>query len=91
MTVAPSSHGTKSNSPKRGRTGGPAHARARLGAPEVIDATRRGDPSACGREAVHHQWTLMCLELWARTFVDRPRAELGAPLPALEWSGVRVS
>ena len=58
---------------------------------DVIDATLRGDPFACGREAVHHQWTLMCLELWARTFVDRPRAELGAPLPALEWSGVRVS
>ena len=50
---------------------------------EVIDATRRGDPTVCGRDAAHHQWTLMCLELWARTYVDRPREELGTPLAPL--------
>lgn len=55
---------------------------------EVIDATRRGDPSACGRDAAHHQWTLMCLELWARTYVDRPREALGEPLAALGASVV---
>jgi asparagine synthase (glutamine-hydrolysing) len=27
-------------------------------------------------------WTLVCLELWAQTFVDRPREALDRPLPA---------
>ena len=50
---------------------------------EVIDATRRGDVSVCGRDAVHLQWTLICLELWARTYVDRARGELGEPVGPL--------
>mgnify|MGYP001768433778 CR=1 FL=1 len=27
-------------------------------------------------------WALVCLELWAQTYVDRPRGDLAAPLPA---------
>jgi hypothetical protein len=30
----------------------------------------------------------MCLELWARTYVDRPREALGEPLAALGASVV---
>ncbi len=29
---------------------------------------------------VFRQWSLLCLELWARTYVDRPRAEFGSPI-----------
>jgi asparagine synthase (glutamine-hydrolysing) len=29
---------------------------------------------------VFRQWSLLCLELWARTYVDRPREELASPI-----------
>ncbi|HEV2104386.1 MAG TPA: asparagine synthase (glutamine-hydrolyzing) [Candidatus Eisenbacteria bacterium] len=35
---------------------------------------------ADGAADLHAQWTLLCLELWARTYLDRPREALVAPL-----------
>jgi asparagine synthase (glutamine-hydrolysing) len=34
-------------------------------------------------------WALVCLELWAQTFVDRPRETLGGPMPGTEVTSSR--
>jgi asparagine synthase (glutamine-hydrolysing) len=37
-------------------------------------------PGAPGPHRVRRLWALVCLELWAQTYVDRPRADLATPL-----------
>jgi asparagine synthase (glutamine-hydrolysing) len=56
---------------------GPTRARGWL-APEAVERLLSGGDL---REEVRAKrvFTLVCLELWARAFVDRPRAELAAP------------
>ena len=43
-------------------------------APAVLE--RHAGPQQ-GGSGVYRQWALLCLELWARTYVDRPREALG--------------
>jgi asparagine synthase (glutamine-hydrolysing) len=42
--------------------------------------TRPGSP---GPHRTRRLWALVCLELWAQTYVDRPRGDLAAPLPVV--------
>jgi asparagine synthase (glutamine-hydrolysing) len=36
-------------------------------------------------------WSLVCLELWAQTYLDRPGERIGEPLPALVSTGVTAA
>ena len=46
-------------------------------APAVLERHAGAQEDGAG---TYRQWALVCLELWARTYVDRPRGELGTPL-----------
>ncbi len=45
-----------------------------------------GDSGSRDERRTRQTWVLVCLELWARTYLDRPREELGAPLASLRPS-----
>jgi hypothetical protein len=36
-------------------------------------------------------WALVCLELWAQTYLDRPGDRIGEPLPAPVGGGASVA
>jgi asparagine synthase (glutamine-hydrolysing) len=49
--------------------------------PRAVEGALRA-PAARGDRGARRLWALVCLELWAQTFLDRPRDRLDAPLPA---------
>jgi asparagine synthase (glutamine-hydrolysing) len=57
--------------------------------PRAVEAVLAGTGQRTDRGA-RQTWALVCLELWAQSFVDRPGDAIAAPLPATVITGTTV-